>query len=139
MFSISPSKSQNNPEVTTPPRLIAVADLILLLLITAGTTLTFPILSRVKPETVAVFKDNRLMGTYPLDVDRTVTVAGARGNVEVTIKNGAACITHADCPHGICKKSGSIRTPHAQIVCAPNHILITITSSRNDTLDAIVR
>jgi hypothetical protein len=139
MFSISPSEPHDNPEVAAPPRVASFTDVIIILLISAGTVLTFPALSRTKPENVAIFKDNRLIATYPLSTDRTVSVAGILGTLEITIKNRSASITHAECPHGICKKSGSIRTPHSQIVCAPNHIVVTITSSQNDTLDAIVR
>ena len=139
MFSISRSNRQNNPQLPPHPRFASFADLIILLIVGAGTILGFPAMTALKPENVSIYRDNHLIATYPLDTDRTISVKGIRGPVELTIKNGSVAVTEADCPHGICRKTGSIRNPRSQIVCAPNHILITITSSGDDTLDAIVR
>lgn len=139
MFSISRTNRQNNPELTAPPRRTGVADLFILLIVGVVTVVTFPAISSMKAGSVTIFRDNRPVATYPLDTDRIIPVTGVHGPMEITIRDGAVSVTSADCPHGICRKSGSIRNPHSQIVCAPNHILIMITSPGNDTLDAIVR
>ena len=139
MFSISRSNRRNNHQFPAPPRFAALTDLFILLMIGGGTLLVFPAMTAVQPEQVAIYRDDHLLATYPLDTDRTIPVTGILGPMEITIKNGAVSVTGATCPHGICRKTGSITNPRSQIVCAPNHILIMITSSRNDTLDAIVR
>ncbi|MBN1578369.1 MAG: NusG domain II-containing protein [Chitinispirillaceae bacterium] len=123
----------------SPPRGFFWVDAFIILLVLTGTALTLPAFRALTPDRVAIFRDNRQIAVYPLAENRVITVDGVIGPVEVVIKNGAVSITRSTCPHGICMKSGPIRRPRAQIVCAPNHILVTVTSSGNDTLDAIVR
>lgn len=114
-------------------------DALIILIISAAAALTLPAFRTLTPDNVAIFKENRLIATYPLEENRNVIVKGFKGPVEVLIKNRMVSVIRSTCPHQICVKSGRISRPHAQIVCAPNHILVTITSSENDTLDAIVR
>ena len=139
MYSISQSGRQSNPLRNKPPRWAAIADIFIILIVLTVTLLTFPAISAIKPVNIAIYRDNRLIATYPLSVDRVISVPGSHGTMEITIKNGSASVTRSDCPHRICMKSGSIKKPYSQIVCAPNHILITVTSTGNDTLDAIAR
>ena len=122
-----------------PLRRFFWTDALVILLVATGSAFTLPAFERLSPDKVVIFRENRRIAAYPLTENRTVTVKGAIGPVEIVIRNRAVSISHADCPHGICMKTGAIRRPHRQIVCAPNHILVTITSSADDSLDAIVK
>lgn len=139
MSSISQTSPEHNREVPSTLYRFKWGDGILILLVLAATTLTFPAFGTLTPSCTEVFMDNKLIATYPLDQDRTFTVNGRSGPVRITIKNHAVSVEHATCPRGICRKTGSVSKPHTQIVCAPNHILVTITSNRPDTLDAVAR
>ncbi len=131
---------QRKDTARTPPlRRFVWVDALIITLILTGTALTLPAFHTLTPDSVVIFSENRRIATYPLDKDRTFSVNGMNGPVEIVIKNRSVSITHSNCPHGICMKTGSIGRPHAQIVCAPNHIMATITSSTNDTIDAIAR
>lgn len=139
MFSISRTKQHDNPQFPPPPRILAAIDLFIILVIGVLSYAAFPALSSLQPDEVSVYRDNKIVATYPLATDRTLRVSGELDTMVIAIENGSVSVIKADCPHGICQKTGAIRTPHAQIICAPNHILITITSSESDSLDAIVR
>lgn len=114
-------------------------DAVIILIVVTGTVLTIPVLGNHTPKTVTVYHNNRSIATYPLTSDRTFSVNGTQGKMTVSIENGAVCVSETTCPLGICRKTGKIRHPHAQIVCAPNHIVISINSSTPDTIDAIAR
>ena len=114
-------------------------DIVVILFIVTGTIITIPILGNHTPSTVTIHHNNRILATYPLGSDRTFPVNGSRGQMTITIKNGGVTVSQADCPLGICEKTGEIRHPHSQIVCAPNQVIITINSSSPDTLDAIAK
>lgn len=115
-------------------------DLIIILLILAGSVFTFPLLHTLTAESVVVYRDNKVIAEYPLNERRTFTVDGAKGPLEIKINENSVRVTHADCPHQLCVKSGVLRRAPGQIVCAPNHILITLkASSEKEKIDAVVR
>lgn len=135
----APGTHAANPPDRLPLCRFAWADALVILLVAAGSALTLPAFGRLAPETVAVFRENRLIASYPLAENRTVTVDGYIGAVTIEIKDRKVEISHAGCPRGVCMKTGAIGRPHRQIVCAPNRILVTINSSAGDSLDAIVK
>jgi hypothetical protein len=139
-MSISQKSKTDNPATkrSTLP-FFGTVDTIVILLIGIGSGFALPILKDATPSHVTIFRENRIVATWPLSGDRTITIEGSQGPVTVVIRNKAVSITHATCPHGICVKTGPISRPHAQIVCAPNRILVTVTSSSADSVDAVVR
>lgn len=141
MGRIQSSNTGNKEKIPKPGRLkrFTWIDAFIILLVITGTILTIPTLGNHTPKTLAVYHNNHTVATYPLTSDRTFSVNGTLGKITVSIENGAVSVIEATCPLGICKKSGKIRHPHSQIVCAPNHIVISINSSTPDTIDAIVR
>ena len=139
MPSISQTLPKHNRGVPALLHRFKWADCLLILLVITVTALTFPAFNTLTPACAEVFLENHLIATYPLNEDRIITVDGRKGQVRIAIKNRSVSIEHALCPRGICRKTGSISKPHGQIVCAPNHILVTITSNLPDTLDAVAR
>jgi hypothetical protein len=75
----------------------------------------------------SIFQNNRLLGVYALDRDQVITVgADARPAMRIEIKGGAIRVAESDCPKGVCKHAGWIRTPGRSIVCVPNRVLIEL-------------
>jgi hypothetical protein len=87
---------------------------------------------------VSIYRDGRLAARYPLHVDRDATIPGAQGNVTIRIQRNSVRVVSADCPEKICIMTGNIRLPAQQIICAPNHILITI-GTKEGSCDAVTR
>lgn len=139
MNSIPQTSPQLNHHFPATLRLFGWWDAVIVSILIAASIATIPLMRSLKPDKLLIFRENRIIATYPLDVDRTVTVEGAIGPVELQIKNHSVAITASTCPQHICQRSGAIRRPSAQIICAPNHILVTITSSKKDSVDAVVR
>lgn len=78
-----------------------------------------------------VYLNGELIKTLPLDQDQTFTVRDTYYN-EITVKDGAVCVTAADCPGEDCVHSGSIRTDGRVIVCLPNGLEIRVVSDVSD-------
>lgn len=138
VFPSTPGNHENNVPAERLKR-FGWADIIVIILVATGTTLTIPTIGNHTPETVSVYHNNRKIATYPLEEDRTISVQGSLGKLTIAIKSGNVSVVNAGCPHHICEKTGPISMPHAQIVCAPNHIVIVINSATPDTIDAISR
>jgi hypothetical protein len=80
-----------------------------------------------------VFQNNRLIGTYPLDHDQNILI-GDRANphMKIEIHNGAIRVAESDCPKGVCKHAGWVRTPGRSILCVPNRVLIEVAGESRD-------
>jgi len=116
-------------------------DIFIFLFLLAGVSYSIPLLMKSEPQTVDIYRDNEIVATYPLYQKQEILIPGAHDTISISIQNNAVSITHADCPHQLCVKSGSIRLPGQQIVCAPNHILISIScnGSSEEMPDGIAR
>jgi len=139
MNSIPQTNRQLNHQFPATLRIIACWDVVIITVLITACLFSIPFLHSITPETVVVYRENRIIATYPLSVDRTITVEGALGPVELQIKNRSVAITKSPCPQHVCERTGAIRNPSSQIICAPGHLLITITSSAKEKVDAIAR
>lgn len=89
---------------------------------------------------VTVYVDGTSVGTYDLANDCNVTIQGLNNIVNtMTISNGRACISNANCPDHICENSGYICRDKESVCCAPGGILIVISSGEKAEYDAISR
>jgi len=78
-----------------------------------------------------VYQDNRLLGAYQLDRDQVVVIGDkARPDMKIEIKDGRIRVAESDCPKGVCKHVGWVRTPGRSIVCVPNKVLIELRGER---------
>ncbi|MBQ9460620.1 MAG: NusG domain II-containing protein [Clostridia bacterium] len=77
---------------------------------------------------VEVRVDGRVTAAYSLNEERTVTVSGVGGSNVLSIKNGEACIIDADCPDGLCMKTGAIKYTGQSIICLPHRVVVEITA-----------
>ena len=80
-----------------------------------------------------IYQNNRLLGVYPLDRDQVVAIGDdAKPAMRIEIKAGAIRVAESNCPKGVCKHAGGIRTPGRSIVCVPNRVLIELKGEPKD-------
>lgn len=78
-----------------------------------------------------IYQNNRLLGTYQLDRDQDIIIGDrARPDMRIEIRGGAIRVAESDCPKGVCKHVGWVRTPGRSIVCVPNKVLIELRGER---------
>ena len=72
--------------------------------------------------------DGETVYSVPLQSDevQTFTTTGDLGSITVTVRDGEAAITAADCPDQICVRTGRISTVGQAVVCLPNHAVLRI-------------
>jgi len=89
---------------------------------------------------VVVDVDGRHVLELSLGTNVTTTVTRPLGDTVVSVANGAVSITESPCPHGYCKHMGPISHRGEIIVCAPNHVMITISGgSDTDAYDGVTQ
>lgn len=88
----------------------------------------------VKGQTVQVRINGSVVSEYPLSQDRTVVLSGSGGGMNVlVIENGTARIDKADCPDGLCCRTGKISRSGQSIICLPHKLTVEITGEvQND-------
>jgi hypothetical protein len=91
-----------------------------------GAVAAFAGAGSARPQRLVVYRQNTVIAEYPLKNDISFTVNGKTGEIGIEIKDGAAKISRAACPKGICKLSGAISNPNGRLICAPNNIMVQI-------------
>lgn len=106
-------------------------DFILILVIIAVSAALFCIFSAFKSsgDYVSIVSDGREAVRLPLDADTEYSVGGK--NI-VTIKDGKAFVSYADCPDKLCIKQGEISDTGKTIVCLPNRLTVKIIKKDGD-------
>lgn len=94
--------------------------------------------------TVEVRVDGAVKYRYSLSENRRVTLKGANnGSNVLVIQSGEAWIEEADCPDGLCIKTGRISKEGQSIICLPHKLVAEITSknaeSSGSDIDAYVK
>jgi hypothetical protein len=75
--------------------------------------------------------------TFPLNIDRTLSVSGPIGKAVIEIKGGKVRVAEAPCPNQICVKEGWIS--RGAIVCVPNRLVVLVGGGvkRHRDIDAV--
>ena len=99
----------------------------------------FHFLHKKEGGVVVVTVDGKTFGTFPLDQDQVIPIKNRRGVVsnKLTIKNGEAYMSHADCPDKLCMHQGRISSDGQSIVCLPNRIVCTVHSNSKNEMDGM--
>jgi len=80
-----------------------------------------------------IYHNNRLLGAYQVDRDQVVFIGDqSRPDMRIEIKGGAIRVAESNCPKGVCKQVGWVRTPGRSIVCVPNRVLIELKGEPKD-------
>ncbi len=94
----------------------------------------------VKPDpacVVVVECDGSVSERYPLSEDREVVLSSDLGSNTLTIRDGKASVTEADCPDRICMKQGMIDKNGQSIICLPHRLVIRIESGEEADFDGV--
>ena len=80
-----------------------------------------------------IYQNNRLLGEYQLDREQVILIGDqVRPDMKIEIKGGAIRVAESDCPKGVCKQAGWVRTPGRSIMCVPNRVLIQLKGQPRD-------
>lgn len=77
---------------------------------------------------VKITRNGSVIGEYSLYKDGVITIEGDGGENTLTIKNGKADMSDADCPDKICVSHKPISKTGESIVCLPHKIVVEIIS-----------
>jgi hypothetical protein len=108
-------------------------DLILIVGLLA-TSVFFITTSKVSNGTVIIQYENKVIGRYPIDINKKVTFEGALGEMAIEIKNGKVRMIESKCPLQLCIKQGWISSPSVPIVCVPNKVIVYIKNNTEQDL-----
>lgn len=121
-------------------RRIGPLDVVLILALAVASVAFIPAMHASAPSIVVVRKDADILARYPVERDINFTIEGKEGPLSITIAQKGVAVTHATCKNQVCVRNGVVRRPFQQIICAPNHIIIEITTSpAADTIDAVLQ
>lgn len=70
---------------------------------------------------------------------KTIGVTGPIGTTLVEAYDGRVRVRTAPCRRKICIRQGWISRPNESIVCAPNKVVVSISSAREPRIDAVIR
>ncbi len=84
---------------------------------------------------VVIRSQGKILHTLPLHVDTQIQISTDRGTNTVTVRDGKAAVTQADCPDGHCMDRGFC-SGGVQIVCLPNRLVLEFEGQQ--TVDAVV-
>ena len=89
---------------------------------------------------VRVTVDGSVYGTYALGEEQEIPIVqdGVITNV-LTIRDGRADMTEADCLDKLCVHQKAISKNHEMIVCLPNKVVVEVTGSEENGFDSIAR
>ncbi len=76
---------------------------------------------------VKITENGRVIGSYPLNEDTVVTLT----HNTVTIQDGKAYMSSADCPDSLCIKQGEISGSGEVIACLPNRVTVEVIPDPN--------
>ena len=110
-------------------RIILIAAMIFLVSVCASLF----ILRHSDKRTVEIVQDGAVLYTVDLSrtEDREIRVPAADGGFNlIVIKNGAICISEADCPDQTCVKIGILKSDYLPIVCLPHKLIVRFAEGK---------
>ena len=87
-------------------------------------------LSRTDGAWCAVSVDGKTLAAFPLNEDTSYTVFLDEGQNTLTIKNGEAYVSLADCPDKICVAHKPISHDGESIICLPHKVVVSISEDK---------
>ncbi len=87
--------------------------------------------------TVVITVDNEVYAYAPLSEDAEIIVNTEKGINKVTIRDGEAWVSDADCYEKICVQHRAISKTGEQIVCLPHKVVLEIISGQDKDIDSI--
>ncbi len=118
-------------------RKLRIGDFLVVLLLIAGAVawIVFGMTPTTTGSTATVEVSGKLVQELPLDHEDYITISGTLGPVLIGIDGYGIRILDSRCPHGLCKRMGSIQKSGDWIACIPNKLIIRIQGASD--VDAI--
>lgn len=85
---------------------------------------------------VEITIDGEVYQTLSLSKNTTIEIPSGNGSNILTIRNGIADMTEADCPDQLCVKQKAISHTGETLVCLPHKVVVKIIN-RNDESDDV--
>ena len=117
--------------------LLTLWDKVLVVLLLAGSIVSFSVLFLTSHEGTAVIissPDGELRKS--LNTDQEFSVAGPLGETRVVIQNRHAWIDSSPCPNQLCIHMGKIHRVGEMVVCVPNRVSVRVAGREKHGLDA---
>jgi len=73
---------------------------------------------------------------FPADAVETLVVSGPLGDTVIEIYGDAARITASPCLNQTCVAAGAVRLPGQWAACLPNRVMLYVSESSNNDVDA---
>lgn len=86
---------------------------------------------------VQITVNGKVYKELPLDKDTDITIKGKGGTNILSIRNGYADMTDADCPDKLCVKQKKIHYSGESLVCLPHKVVVTVISDKKSNLDGV--
>jgi hypothetical protein len=109
-------------------------------LIPAVIALAVALVSGYRPapgKNVTISVDGKTLASYPLGEERTVTVTGSLGPVDIQIEKTGVRIERVPCPHQRCVKQGEIKSAGQVLICLPSRLVVEITGPDTARADGL--
>ena len=133
------------PDVKKHIKLIGIkkGDVVIVfaLLFLAIISLFLPWFHKEEGSYVSISINNSLYLTKPLNQDIELEIKDKHGIIcnTVSIKDGQVTMIQATCPDHSCMTQHPIKSNNQTIVCLPNKVLVSITDTTREQIDAVSR
>lgn len=98
------------------------------------------LLHRHSGDVVEIRIDGTLYQTLSLQTDTTIEIPSQGGHRnQLTIKDGYADMTSADCPDKLCVHQKKIAKNGETLVCLPNKVIVSVQSDDNAEIDGVAK
>lgn len=82
---------------------------------------------------VQIVQNDQVVGTYPLQEDRTLRYDSPDGGYNiVVIQDGKVQVSEADCPDQTCVRMGATDQTAQTIACLPHKLIIKVLAQEGD-------
>lgn len=97
--------------------------------------------SKEEGQYIRIEHNSKLVGEYPLSVDKEIKLESDGKYNEVIIKNGKAYMKEANCRDQICVHMREISIDGETIICLPNRVYVEVIdkSKEDDSIDRVNR
>lgn len=119
---------------------ITLGDLILIALVIGLAVAVLLSLgsSVTQAATAEIQVDGTVVQTLDLSQSGTVVLDQLPYPLTLEIANNAISVSHANCPGEDCKSTGWISGEGQQIICLPNHLVISLVGGEEMPFDAVL-
>ncbi len=120
----------------TPMKRIYINDLILniiIILLCIALPIVVSVMSKDDVKTALVSVDGQEVKQLPLSENACFGING----MTVEVRDGAANVTHSDCPDGLCVKMKEAKNVGDSIICVPNKVSVRIVGTGRGEADVV--